>query len=151
MDQKQLVIERPNLVKWPERLTATGVTLFFWAAFLYMLQPLVSLIAWMLNIGLFQQQMLVLGGLQGFLNEAGFHLQIYSVFCGCLLIWAKVNELRFKNVERRRHVGSTDRQRMGETFGIDGEELYYWLDQRRIDCDIDSETGRLVSIRTSDG
>ena len=67
MKKEDLIIDRPEWVSKGQRLSALGVTLFFWFALIYLWQPAISLLAWSFNIKLFYSHMVVLGGYETFL------------------------------------------------------------------------------------
>jgi biofilm PGA synthesis protein PgaD len=119
INPRDLIIERPDLVKPGHKLTAMGITLFFWGALLYLWQPLLSLIAWGLNIQLFYNHMILLGGHRVFLQLLGFYLSVILCLGGGLILWARINQWRFRGKERRlARRDTTDLPRLVELFGL---------------------------------
>jgi len=98
---EQLVINNNNLLKPHHRLSAWGITLFFWGALLYLWQPLISMIAWAFNIKLFYNHMVILGGYKTFFSAFIYYSVAIFILGGSLLLWAKVNELRFRGANKR--------------------------------------------------
>ena len=125
-----LVINHPELVRPGQRLTAMGITLFFWAVLLYLWQPLLSLIAWGFNIRLFYNHMIVLGGYHAFVELLQFYAMVVACLGGALILWARINQWRFRGRDRRRGSAETDAQALCATFGLQREAL----DQARA-CD----------------
>ena len=125
-DESALIIDRPELVKSGERFTAWGITLFFWGVLLYLWQPALSLLAWAFNINLFYKHMVVLGGFEGFLVL----LQNYAIVIACLggglLLWAKINEWRFRGKVRRAQVSEINTHQLAEYFAVSEPSLAVW-------------------------
>ncbi|MFT3930530.1 MAG: poly-beta-1,6-N-acetyl-D-glucosamine biosynthesis protein PgaD [Spongiibacteraceae bacterium] len=120
---KSLIINRPDLVPPGQKLTAWGITLFFWAALLYLWQPLLSLLAWGLNIQLFYNHMILLGGYRTFLDLLVKYLITISILGGGLIVWARINQWRFRGKERRTGIGATDMKSLATSFGLGLEEI----------------------------
>lgn len=116
--KKSLIIDRPDLVPPGQKLTAWGITLFFWGALLYLWQPLLSLLAWGLNIQLFYNHMILLGGYRTFLNLLVSYLIIIAILGGGLILWARINQWRFRGNERRTDIGATNMESLSASFGL---------------------------------
>jgi biofilm PGA synthesis protein PgaD len=125
-DESQLIIDRPELVQSGERFTAWGITLFFWGVLLYLWQPALSLIAWALNINLFYKHMVVLGGLEGFMSLLKIYALIIACLGGGLLLWAKINEWRFRGKVRRAQVSEINTTQLAEYFYVSEPALTQW-------------------------
>lgn len=116
---RDLIIDRPDLVPPGQKLTAMGITLLFWAALLYLWQPLLSLIAWGLNLQLFYNHMILLDGYRIFLRLLSFYLVVIVCLGGGLILWARINQWRFRGKERRvLHHTATDMAQLTGVFGI---------------------------------
>ena len=122
-NQDKFLIDDSLQLKRGQKWTALGVTLLFWAAFLYLWQPLISLIAWWLNIKLFYNHMVLLGGYQAFLDVVTFYLLVISALGGGLIIWARINLWRFKNNNSRNFCDHVNNKEINEYFTIDQEKL----------------------------
>jgi biofilm PGA synthesis protein PgaD len=122
-DPESLIINRPDLVPSTQKWTAWGITLFFWGALAYLWQPLLSLIAWGFNIRLFYNHMILLGGYHTFLQLVWFYLKVIAVLGGGLILWARINQWRFRGKERRQSLGDTDIHRLLTTYGVSSVEL----------------------------
>jgi biofilm PGA synthesis protein PgaD len=115
---ESLIIERPDLVTPSHKMTALGITLFFWGVLLYLWQPLLSLVAWGLNLNLFYNHMILLGGYRTFLALLLFYATVVALLGGGLILWARINQWRFRGRERRRDIGTTDHVRLAASFGL---------------------------------
>lgn len=118
-EPESLIINRPDLAPPGQKVTAWGITLIFWAALLYLWQPLLSIIAWALNIRLFYNHMILLGGYQTFLNLLSIYLTVIGLLGGGLVLWARINQWRFRGKERRLDIGATDLPRLYASFGVE--------------------------------
>lgn len=118
-----LIIDRPDWVRPGEKLTALGITLVFWGALLYLWQPLLSILAWGLNIHLFYNHMIVMGGYHAFLNLLVFYAIVIGILGGGLILWARINQWRFRGKNRRTGEFFTDEARLCQDFGLTAEQL----------------------------
>lgn len=122
-NNETLIINRPDWVSKRQKFTAWGITLFFWAALLYLWQPLLSILAWGLNIRLFYNHMILLGGYRTFLDLLTMYLCIIAVLAGGLILWARINQWRFRGKERRKDIGNTDMASLSNNFGLEPYEI----------------------------
>lgn len=120
MKQKteKLIIDRPDLVPPGQKLTAWGITLLFWGALLYLWQPLLSIVAWGLNIHLFYNHMILLGGYRTFLDLLATYLLVIALLGGGLILWARINQWRFRGRERRTGIDRTDIAALCQSYGV---------------------------------
>lgn len=116
---ESLIINRPELVPPGQKLTALSITLMFWAGLLYLWQPLLGIVAWGLNIRLFYNHMILLGGYQTFLNLLSIYLAVIAALGGGLVLWGRINQWRFRGRERRLDIGATDLPRLYTNFGVE--------------------------------
>ena len=123
-NEKTLIIDRPDLVAPGQKFTAWGITLLFWAALLYLWQPLLSILAWGLNIRLFYNHMILLGGYRTFLDLLAMYLITIAVLGGGLILWARVNQWRFRGKERRTGIGATNVESLSKNFGLEIEDIH---------------------------
>jgi biofilm PGA synthesis protein PgaD len=149
-DQKpSLIIDRPDWVRPGEKITALGVTLLFWGALLYLWQPLLSILAWGLNIHLFYNHMIVMGGYQAFLNLLLFYSIVIAILGGGLIVWARINQWRFRGKNRRRGEFFTDHNQMCQEFAVDPADLDRLRASRKLNIKLTPE-GRLEHFSAID-
>lgn len=137
--KESLIIDRPDWVRPGEKLTALGVTLLFWGALLYLWQPLLSILAWGLNVHLFYNHMIVMGGYQAFLNLLLFYGIVIGILGGGLILWARINQYRFRGKDRRRGVFFTDEAKLCQEFAIEPATLTALRDARRLSIKLTPE------------
>ncbi len=118
-ERPSLIIDRPDWVRPSEKFTALGITLLFWGALLYLWQPLLSLLAWGLNIHLFYNHMVLLGGYRAFLNLLAFYSLVIAGLGGGLILWARINQWRFRGKNRRLDLFTTDVPQLCRQFDIE--------------------------------
>lgn len=140
MKQEDLIINRPDWVTRGQRVTAVGTTLFFWFALLYLWQPVISLIAWAFNVKLFYSHMVVLGGYETFLDVWMNYALVIAFMGGSLILWAMINQWRFRGAERRKFIPVSDINAVAETFGVSPEQLQELRTMKNVVLDIDEQS-----------
>ncbi|MGB1092396.1 MAG: poly-beta-1,6-N-acetyl-D-glucosamine biosynthesis protein PgaD [Oceanobacter sp.] len=140
MKNEDLIINRPDWVTKGQHVTAVGATLFFWFALFYLWQPAISLVAWAFNVKLFYSHMVVLGGYETLLDVWVSYALVISLMGGSLILWAKINEWRFKGVERRKHIPVAADEAISETFGVEPDQLRGWRSMKSVILDIDENS-----------
>ena len=146
-DTNQFIINDSYGLKPGQKFTAIGITLLFWALLLYLWQPLISLLAWWLNIKLFYNHMIVLGGYQAFLEVALFYLTVIFILGGGLIFWARVNLWRFRGKKMRNFSGVIDDEQIRKFIGINEQQLNKLQSSRNIKLLL-SESGEIESLVT---
>ena len=100
---KTLIFEKPSLSPLPNRLGWAFFTAFFWIVWVYLWMPLITLGIWALGfeaIGSYFQpnSKSELGKMK---HLAIQYLSVIAVLGGSLLVWARIEFMRFRNVNRR--------------------------------------------------
>ena len=121
-----LVIERPDLQAWRQKYGYAALTFVFWGLYLYLWQPLLSLVLWFLGLGLAYQEMLHLGGFRGLLDVLVFYVGIICAVSAVFLGWGWINYLRFRGVDRRQAAPAVSPQELTEFFSVAPENLIQW-------------------------
>ena len=147
MSESNLIINNPDALKRHHKITSVGVTLIFWMIVIYLWQPLISLVAWAFGYKLFYEHMLILGGLEGFIEMLVYYLIIVAILGGGLILWAVVNKLRFKNRVRRSGVPAVKPEWVAEHFKITPAEQAVWANSKNLTITIseDSEISTVVN------
>ena len=146
-DNNQFIINDSYALNSGQKLTAVGITLLFWAAWLYLWQPLISLLAWWLNIKLFYNHMIILGGYQAFLDVALFYLTVILFLGGGLIVWARINLWRFKGKKARNFSGIVDNKEISKFIGVNEQQLNKLQTSKNVKILL-SETGDIDSLVT---
>ena len=125
--RRPLIIERPDLQTMTQRYGYLSFTFFAWFAWLYLVVPLFSLLAWVAGLNLIYQAMV-----QDLLTAELFHmLKVYgsgsAAFSGAYILWAVTSYLRWRNVERRQAAPPVE----GRRCGTDRDRRHRRTDQPR--------------------
>ena len=139
MKNKDMIINRPDLLKGSQKYTAMGLTLFFWGALIYLWQPAISLLAWALNLNVFYEHMVVLGGYRTFVNLLINYATVIGILAGALLLWARINQWRFSGLDRRVGIEVTDIDAVCATFAVNRDSVKEWRECSNLIVDTDDE------------
>jgi biofilm PGA synthesis protein PgaD len=100
---ENLIFESPSLAPLPHRLGWAFFTAVFWMLWVYLWMPLVTLLGWGLGLqaysgyfsdsGLFKMHQLE--------RIAIIYTSVVCIMGGSLLLWARIEFMRFHNVNRR--------------------------------------------------
>lgn len=100
----------------------------------YLWQPLLTLLAWIFGVRLFGD--LAGSGSSRELHEFGHLIVVYAaVICvmgGSLLTWARIEFIRFRNVNRRTRPTPVSVEETAEYAGLPVEELNKWVQSNRL-------------------
>lgn len=117
-----LVVDRPELQRDPQRMIYSTLTLIAWVAWVYLWLPLASLVGWYFGIRIFVREVSV--------PDPGTmvmvvltYLTVVVVLGGTLLVWSRYNVHRFRGKERRGEVPHLDDADVRDWFGVEQELL----------------------------
>ena len=100
--KNNFIIDTPKLQTLQLKYTSTLLTLVFWVIWFYLWVPLITLAGWWFQIRFFQQEMIVVDGLDAFLEVLPTFVGVTFALTGTLGFWALYNFTRFKGIDRRR-------------------------------------------------
>ena len=100
--KNNFIIDTPKLQTLRLRYTSTFFTLVFWVIWFYLWVPLITLAGWWFQIKFFQQEMLIVDGLDVFLDILPVFIAITVALISTLGLWAWYNFIRFKGIDRRK-------------------------------------------------
>ena len=140
-DSNQFIIDKSEFLKPGQKATALGITLIFWAVFIYLLQPVLSLIAWGLNIHIFYNQMIVLGGYEAFIETLVFYLVVIAILGGGLILWGLINFWRFKNKDLRAKSEMTSLDDIARDLGLEADQLDRYQRSKRLIVKFNQDEG----------
>ena len=86
--------------RWITELTLTAL---FWAAWLYLIMPLLSLLLWFFGYRLFHEEMLVRGGYEALLAELGHYGLVTLAILLAVLLWMRWNMRHYGDHNKRTH------------------------------------------------
>lgn len=100
--KNNFIIDTPKLQTLRLKYTSTLITLIFWVIWFYLWVPLITLAGWLLQLKFFEQEMLIVDGLDAFLDVLPVFIAVTLGLTGTLAIWALYNFTRFKGMDRRK-------------------------------------------------
>lgn len=133
------IINQPRLQKLRQRFFYSTLTFVFWAIWLYLWLPLISLLAWFVGINLFYQEMMVQGGYQAFFNLVGWYALVVLIIGSALLGWAGYNLFRFRGKDRRKSAENADKTDIARQFAVNIDQLNKWHRAKRLIIHHDEE------------
>jgi poly-beta-1,6-N-acetyl-D-glucosamine biosynthesis protein PgaD len=122
------------------------LTLAFWAVWLYLVLPLVSLLLWVFGVRFFTQE-IAAGGYEGLRAALIAYSSILLALIGLLALWIAWNVVRYGGSNDRRTVKSaavTDPE-IQTAFRLDDGLLTALRGERLVRVDLDGD-GRVVRI-----
>lgn len=140
-----LIIDRPDLQSWQQRLMSRTLTLVFWGLWFYLWLPVVTLAGWWLGIERFRFHMIALEGYVGFIDIVEIYLLIILALSAALIGWAKYNHIRFRGVERRRERAAVSIEAIAKQAGTSAHAVGDWR-QARIAIVHHDDHGGIASV-----
>ncbi len=123
---RSLIINAPDLQTMRQRFVSSFFTFLFWAIWMYLWLPLVSLVAWLVGIDLFYQQMIVQSGYQSVAALIGWFVLAVLFMAVTLLGWAGYNLLLFRGKGRRKNIKAVEAVEMANRFQVNVFQLKEW-------------------------
>lgn len=145
--QQTLVIDRPELQSPFQRVMFTSLTATFWFIWIYIWLPFLNLLAWILGIKIFYDEMIIREGLQSLLLLSGLYAIVIFALGGSLIAWGVYNWIRFAGVERRQYIPNVTTVATAHHFRVDVNALIQWQDARRMIVYVD-DAGRVTNVDT---
>jgi biofilm PGA synthesis protein PgaD len=141
----QLIINRSTSVPISMRLGWGLVTLIFWAVWIYLWMPLVTLIAW--GFGFFRAytEFRLEVEVMELTRLVMIYLTIASAFGGSLLLWAFSEYMRFRHKNRRAMPQSVEPHELAGYANLATDELVVWQSSRCMTAHHDGR-GSLLSV-----
>lgn len=98
---RELIIDAPERQTPWQRVVFGALTLAFWAAWVYLWLPLITLLGWFGWAQRFVDVMVVQRGAATLLDLLLWYALIALVLCGALILWAIIEWARFRDSKRR--------------------------------------------------
>ncbi len=145
--KQPLIIESPSLQTLRQRYTYAALTLLFWVFWFYLWIPVISLIAWVLGIETFYDQMVIQAGLEALKELLGFYTTVIMALGGALASWALYNQIRFRGKERRTQQPLAGEDEIARFFALEAALMKRLQQAKFIELDHD-EDGQLKTIKS---
>ena len=111
--KKPLIIDRPDLQDWQQKAVYGALTAVFWAIWVFLWLPLITLAGWLFFGYRFQIEMFQFNGYERFVNVLVVYAIVIGVMTGGLMLWALYNNIRFRGVDRRKLTAAPSNTEMG--------------------------------------
>jgi biofilm PGA synthesis protein PgaD len=144
-DYRHLIIETPELQTVKHRFSSSLVTMVFWIFWLYLWQPVVSIIAWAFGFKFFYDNMISLGGIGGFVKLVGIYVLVVFLIAFIFFGWAYYNNRRFKNKKRRGKIWKISFLNLGERYDLTEDQVLNCKSSRRLVVHFD-QSGKITCL-----
>lgn len=121
-----LIIDRPDLQAWQQKALFGALTAIFWAVWVFLWLPLVTLLGWLFFGYRFQFHMIELDGYEGFLELLAIYAVVILFMGGGLIAWAKYNHWRFRGTDRRKGYGVPTTAQLAAYYAVSTDTLAQW-------------------------
>jgi biofilm PGA synthesis protein PgaD len=128
----EFIIDHPEWQTPKQKYVIGFVSLGFWMAWVYMWIPLVSLMAWIFGIQVFEHHMIELKGYQGLIDLLGIYAIVVAVLCGSLIGWATYNIRRFSGAAQRSARPVVSLEAQAKAFNVSCGDLERWQQSQMI-------------------
>lgn len=131
---KELIFEKPSLAPLPQRVGWAFFTALFWIVWAYLWMPLITLVAWAFGLhaytGYFDNNEFF--QLHQMEHIAILYTSIVGMMGGSLLLWARIEFLRFHNVNRRSVPVPVSVDELARHASLPEAQLRDWTVARRV-------------------
>jgi biofilm PGA synthesis protein PgaD len=118
-----LIIDAGHQLTLLQRLLSMTFTTLLWLFWVYLWMPLISLVGWYFGFQLFYDEMVLHEGWYSLVKLLLIYALIVAVLGGLLILWARINYLRFSRKERRRPVPNLSPATQARDFGVVVDEV----------------------------
>jgi poly-beta-1,6-N-acetyl-D-glucosamine biosynthesis protein PgaD len=146
-----LVIDRPELQPPAHRAFFSALTVVLWTFYVYLLLPLLTLLAWYCGYSAVYEEMVMRNGWEALVKLIGFYGAIVLAMAFTQIGWALVNWMRFagKRDRRRERERVVDMGFSEPMFLIDTAGIPAWQNARRLVVRHHETEPRIVSVEAT--
>jgi biofilm PGA synthesis protein PgaD len=141
----KLILNMPDMVSVPTKIGSGLFTVIFWALFIYLWVPLITLAAWAMGIYHAYSEVKYVQELLNLRHLVFIYSMVVIALCGSLLLWALMEYLRFRDSTRRRIPITVESTELAAYAKLDEEHIVSWQGLRRMVAHHD-EHGHLREI-----
>ena len=143
----ELVIDRPELQTPFARAFYNALTVVMWTFYIYLLLPLVTLLAWYVGFTAVYEEMVMRRGWEALVQLLGWYSLIILLIALVQVGWASINWARF--------CGTRDRRRLRERkvvmevkqmFLVDTTDMAAWQNAKRLVVHHHETESRITSV-----
>lgn len=143
------IIFRPDLQSRGQRNAYRALTVAAWAIWLYLLAPLLSLLAWWLGADLFGRYMLDPAG-RSYLITLTLYAVVIAAAALVIVGWSRYNQIRFTGRSRRKPSQRVTNEMISERFKVSMEDLRRIHASRVIVLELDDQ-GEITAVKQKVG
>ena len=145
-----LVIDRPELQPPAQRAFFSALTVVLWTFYVYLLLPLVTLLAWYFGYNSIYEEMVMRSGWESLVKLMGFYGAIVLAMAFTQIGWALVNWMRFagKRDRRRERERVVDMGFSEPVFLTETIDITAWQDAKRLAVHHRATDAKIVSVET---
>jgi biofilm PGA synthesis protein PgaD len=146
----EFVIDRPELQSPTTRAFFSVLTLVLWTAYIYLLLPMLTLLAWYAGYNAIYEEMVMRRGWEALVHLIGMYALIVIVMGVIQVSWASVNWARFagKRDRRRLRERHVDME-IAKMFMMDTTEMPVWQNAKRLVVHHHATEDRIVAIEAN--
>lgn len=127
------IIERPDLKSGLRNITEGSITTVMWAAWIYLLMPLINVILWILGVRIFYVELVEKSGFAKIIAMIYNMGWIVVVVFVSLWLWGYYNLKRYGKMQRRKELRPRQDEKILKELGI-SEELHQMMrTQKEVD------------------
>ena len=128
----KLIIDHPEWQTPKQRILLGSITLIFWMVWFYLWIPLISILAWVFGIKVFEYHMIELEGYKDLIALLGWYAAGVILLGGSLIAWATYNIQRFKQSTRRSSRLGVSVENQARHFQVDVKDVRVWRESQLI-------------------
>lgn len=128
----KLILNMPDLVARHTKIGSSIFTVVFWAIFVYLWMPLITVVAWMFGFYRTYSEAIYTQEVSTFQHLALVYGLIILALGGSLLAWALQEYLRFRNVNRRREPVIVELAELAHYTKLEEHHIATWQNTRRL-------------------
>ena len=140
-----LIIDKPHLQSNYVRYGWGMVTFMFWTVYMYLWMPLITLFAWWIGVKLFNKHFIELQGASGLLEKLNLYAFIILLISATLIMWAYVEQVRFKGKHRRQTRSAVTVQQVAAHHQMNAHELASLMKKKLLEVHF-SKQGEITKI-----
>jgi poly-beta-1,6-N-acetyl-D-glucosamine biosynthesis protein PgaD len=146
-----LVIDRPELQPPAQRAFFSALTVVLWTFYVYLLLPLLTLLAWYFGYSAVYEEMVMRSGWEALVKLIGFYGAIVLAMAFTQIGWALVNWMRFagKRDRRRERERAVDMGFSEPMFLTDIAGIPAWQNARRLVVRHHETEPRIISVEAT--
>ena len=129
--EPDLIIERPELQTAAQRVGGITLTLVCWALWVYLVVPLLSLVAWVVGAHVVYTLMLQNLGVDDLMNKVTYYGAGILALVTLYMTWAVVSFFRYRNMSRRTAPEVPTAGALGASHGLSHLQIQLLRSARR--------------------